>query len=72
MGAIAAGNLEPSVLRFKKTLAGLNGTIAVLQDIKRNHFYCEVNTEILDIAIQEFERTIIQYENYISEAGGTL
>lgn len=72
MVQIAAGNSEPSVIRFKKTLAGLNGTIAVLQDIKLNNFYREVNPEVLDAAIQEFERSIVQYENYILEAGGEL
>lgn len=72
MGEIGTGNAEPSVVRFRATLFNLKGTLAVLQRIKRNHIYCEVKLETIDATIAEFDRAIIQYENYILEAGGTL
>lgn len=63
---------EPSIVRFKKTLAGLEGTLKVLTKIKLNHFYCEVNLDTVDTAITAFEDAIVEYNGYIEIARGKL
>jgi len=63
---------EPSIVRFKKTLEGLEGTLKVLTNIKLNHFYCEVNLETIDTAISAFEDAVVEYNGYIEIAEGKL
>jgi len=63
---------EPSIIRFKKTLAGLEGTLRVLNNIKLNHFYCEVNLTTIDKAISSFEAAVVEYNGYIEIARGKL
>ena len=72
MSQLPPGNKEASVVRFKETLIALKKTLVTLRSLEVENFLNDASAEVLVDAIDGFEKAVKLYENYITEAGGTL